>query len=135
MRGKPTVGHKFDGTPRITPAHAGKTPALQLFLWNVSDHPRACGENNSILIKLKSNQGSPPRMRGKRFVVFVYKSHARITPAHAGKTIVYFSFQFPNKDHPRACGENEKKTATRISVKGSPPRMRGKPYCSNWNKS
>ena len=51
---------------------------------------------------------------------------AGITPAHAGKTVQPFSCKEVSQDHPRACGENTFNAASGISLKGSPPRMRGK---------
>ncbi len=51
----------------------------------------------------------------------------RITPAPAGNTNVavgYFVFIW---DHPRACGEHEKKARKEALKAGSPPRLRGTP--------
>ena len=50
---------------RITPAHAGKTPLQPGLSALVPDHPRACGENESLCVVEKREIGSPPRMRGK----------------------------------------------------------------------
>ena len=33
---------------RITPAGAGKTPAVHLWTFHPQDHPRRCGENLSL---------------------------------------------------------------------------------------
>ena len=49
-----------------------------------------------------------------------------ITPAHAGKTSTPALTGFPLRDHPRACGENEKMSRQSALLMGSPPRMRGK---------
>ena len=46
MRGKLPGQEKVDFRPRITPAHAGKTFFSSATLPPVSDHPRACGEND-----------------------------------------------------------------------------------------
>ena len=72
----------------------------------LKDHPRACGEN---LQKTKNNiahRGSPPRMRGKRGYSGISPHTRRITPAHAGKTLLGTIDNIYGKDHPRACGEN-----------------------------
>ena len=51
---------------------------------------------------------------------------AGITPAHAGKTLIFYSSSTPAWDHPRACGENGERPFRSVPVGGSPPRMRGK---------
>ena len=73
-----------------------------------------------------NNIGSPPRMRGKLFVVGLYISKPRITPAHAGKTLRAVSGEPRRADHPRACGENLISSSEHSPTGGSPPRMRGK---------
>ena len=45
MRGKPTGETYSAYLDRITPAHAGKTPAAHAQGRVSPDHPRACGEN------------------------------------------------------------------------------------------
>ena len=73
-----------------------------------------------------TKRGSPPRMRGKLRERFEPILKVGITPAHAGKTSPALISSCRLWDHPRACGENSSPTRTRISAKGSPPRMRGK---------
>ena len=65
-------------------------------------------------------------MRGKPYRYGAGSAHQRITPAHAGKTIVgsYAVTRF--RDHPRACGENKEQVLQDFFSGGSPPRMRGK---------
>ena len=94
----------------------------------IRDHPRGCGEN-IVFVQFREKQvGSPPRMRGKRIIAPYNGRYGRITPADAGKTSIkerdYTIFQ----DHPRGCGENTLSYVLRPPPKGSPPRMRGKPY-------
>ena len=126
MRGKLTYPRYSVKSSRITPAHAGKTQRAQRANPALKDHPRACGENNIQRRDDTNELGSPPRMRGKLFLVPVCDGRVGITPAHAGKT---FGISFPfdvYKDHPRACGENVYEPYTGMYGKGSPPRMRGK---------
>ena len=52
--------------------------------------------------------------------------NARITPAHAGKTLQAYERDINKKDHPRACGENISPHSLSTTSPGSPPRMRGK---------
>ena len=50
----------------------------------------------------------------------------RITPAHAGKSVIERLHSFFDKDHPRACGEKRHSCPFFLPPSGSPPRMRGK---------
>ena len=54
---------------RIIPAHAGQTLVNCIGRTNVSDHPRACGANSSVVSSSICFSGSSPRMRGKQLVV------------------------------------------------------------------
>ena len=86
MRGKAISSRVNSHRKRITPAHAGKRrrPPKQTSL--KKDHPRACGEKTECKQKASNVKGSPPRMRGKEFLNVAPSVHARITPAHAGKS-------------------------------------------------
>ena len=106
MRGKLCVHLVKPVVGRITPAHAGKTESRKRHKKGDADHPRACGENFSSHITLKSDRGSPPRMRGKRHLRAQPRRYRRITPAHAGKTGEDINCRCFLTDHPRACGEN-----------------------------
>ena len=71
----------------ITPAYAGKSLSVSPARTVLRDHPRLCGEKDSLKIKQLSGVGSPPPMRGKDFTaksIHVYKG---ITPAYAGKSV------------------------------------------------
>ena len=95
MRGKPHLARSPGIDCRITPAHAGKTLDKRAGLDMHEDHPRACGENASSLLRTGPMFGSPPRMRGKpRFLLMLFL-HIRITPAHAGKTKEYLEIDNP----------------------------------------
>ena len=106
MRGKRKHRAIFRDAGRITPAHAGKTDTLLDIAGYAADHPRACGENDTLKDKNGRYLGSPPRVRGKlsalRFVCF----SDRITPACAGKTGERLGSERVREDHPRVCGEN-----------------------------
>ena len=106
MRGKRSISRSGFCFRRITPAHAGKTRAVAERAATAEDHPRACGENLLRFYVSASRLGSPPRMRGKLCAVCVKLSLPRITPAHAGKTVVFDGDASYKQDHPRACGEN-----------------------------
>ena len=70
--------------------------------------------------------GSPPRMRGKVDGKADGAAIPRITPAHAGKRSKIKCLRFPDRDHPRACGEKWTSDDFTVGSQGSPPRMRGK---------
>ena len=126
MRGKRPAVPPDPCQGRITPAHAGKTVSSSVPLLRCADHPRACGENSLHARRVHLVHGSPPRMRGKRASHRPRRWRRRITPAHAGKTLVHSGGCLPSADHPRACGENVLSSRKPEAKAGSPPRMRGK---------
>ena len=126
MRGKPSFAAAILLPSRITPAHAGKTSSITSFSCCRSDHPRACGENRYKCYEDKVPIGSPPRMRGKHSIDSAVLKLLRITPAHAGKTLLRRINALVKADHPRACGENAALVPLFPASPGSPPRMRGK---------
>ena len=146
MRGK-EASRKLRGTLKgITPAYAGKSYDHMTHTPQFWDHPRVCGEKRESTRKTKCGLGSPPRMRGKDSLRPAVAS-TMITPAYAGKSRICTA-DMDNamgspprmrgkagsrsasgsacRDHPRVCGEKQRKWMPRICTKGSPPRMRGK---------
>ena len=91
---------------RITPAPAGKTTYLLFYSPDSVDHPRTCGENGKAGELELSKVGSPPHLRGKRYLIYYRHSHGGITPAPAGKTSPSSGSRVAHRDHPRTCGEN-----------------------------
>ena len=73
---------------RITPAHAGNTNSIMLSPSYFKDHPRPCGEHSYSLFSCTIVLGSPPPMRGTLFPFAQTVNVARITPAHAGNTLL-----------------------------------------------
>ena len=65
VRGKPREDGTNGHIRRITPARAGKTIILIFRYSRHGDHPRACGENNTLCNVYTQDLGSPPRVRGK----------------------------------------------------------------------
>ena len=90
----------------ITPARAGKTRTKGCNSLGRADHPRACGENSFVKFPIKMSLGSPPRVRGKLYLLRDSLDRIGITPARAGKTRSSILNTVSRKDHPRACGEN-----------------------------
>ena len=132
VRGKRREGIVAACNVRITPAGAGKTHRDFLKQGFTQDHPRRCGENYFLPKKGLTRTGSPPRMRGKLSFLCDNNGEIRITPAHAGKTYHAELFSGKLEDHPRACGENFQVFYLVWGRCGSPPRMRGKRFCSTF---
>ena len=65
MRGKDQSICKNLERMGITPAYAGKSEYTFIFCRVVWDHPRVCGEKLLCNLRPGSQEGSPPRMRGK----------------------------------------------------------------------
>ena len=75
--------------------------------------------------------GSPPRVRGKAQLFGFGFYYCGITPACAGKSLVRFKNGQITRDHPRVCGEKWLNFSRCSFIMGSPPRVRGKGFCSS----
>ena len=126
MRGK--VTQIFFGlvSHGITPAYAGKSIHSDMLHSRPEDHPRVCGEKCFRCRAYNRILGSPPRMRGKVFRLWQKYRSRWITPAYAGKSVLFPLPWCPNRDHPRVCGEKARFAYSVFCSWGSPPRMRGK---------
>ena len=109
-RGRPMDNHFSDAEGRITPACAGKT-------WDVltptpykPDHPRMRGEDLFGPLHVINTLGSPPHARGRPFKSVLNGSPARITPACAGKTVIFTDATTKAEDHPRMRGEDHSRS-------------------------
>ena len=128
MRGKHAPGVVQVGEGRIIPAHAGQTYNGGSPSTAAPDHPRACGANTWSLTGNVKEDGSSPRMRGKRRHQLLQALLQRIIPAHAGQTHVCSPCSKTKSDHPRACGANTVCVGCVWVGCGSSPRMRGKQW-------
>ena len=127
MRGKLEAPLHPKRDSRLIPAHAGKTERASPANHPPPAHPRACGENTSIFGVCSGGLGSSPRMRGKLPLGSPRRQCSGLIPAHAGKTATVSRTIALQWAHPRACGENAISTTIGSAVRGSSPRMRGKP--------
>ena len=125
-RGKPDLAARRGSSPRLIPAHAGKTlhpdarrPAQQA-------HPRSRGENPGRLAIHDTAVGSSPLTRGKLLPQIGPALEGRLIPAHAGKTLGNNWLTCQLRAHPRSRGENEVSKDADIDVEGSSPLTRGK---------
>ena len=71
--------------------------------------------------------GSSPRMRGAHDLLVHHGPGPGIIPAYAGSTSGPRDRTWPQRDHPRVCGEHKMPSGTRTPGVGSSPRMRGAP--------
>ena len=127
MRGKLWLSPNPRARGRIIPAHAGQTPRNKPTWCSGTDHPRACGANWFADGTVEVLGGSSPRMRGKLALSLAPCRGVRIIPAHAGQTSTPMSVPCSISDHPRACGANAPLVYALLRLRGSSPRMRGKP--------
>ena len=109
----------------ITPAGAGNSDRQLSQTPTIGDHPRGCGEQTMRRHKQLLRVGSPPRVRGTGSPSLVRYNVSGITPAGAGNRAPDRSTLIKKVDHPRGCGEQKLRENSRISLKGSPPRVRG----------
>ena len=128
MRGKLLAIELPTDRTGLIPAHAGKTLIRGEYLPNGGAHPRACGENVSMVCVFGFVVGSSPRMRGKPELSAQVMHLCRLIPAHAGKTLRRAGWGILRGAHPRACGENPQLDQLPEGFEGSSPRMRGKPH-------
>ena len=126
MRGKGIRAEMKLEDSRITPAHAGKSSEADGNRMAGKDHPRPCGEKAERVAWGFVMPGSPPPMRGKESPRHSAARSARITPAHAGKSIGVQAGKIVTWDHPRPCGEKPERCSRSSAMTGSPPPMRGK---------
>ena len=89
VRGKPATILSASISLRITPAGAGKTYIFSGFPTVAKDHPRRCGENIPPNLKTHQMAGSPPQVRGKLRRYHKNVKSFGITPAGAGKTMMW----------------------------------------------
>ena len=110
----------------LIPAYAGKTAHHAKSVRDFWAHPRVCGENPAPSPSTYCQNGSSPRMRGKRVGVGGGEELGGLIPAYAGKTMFLRRRAQCRPAHPRVCGENDLWAGQTVDWKGSSPRMRGK---------
>ena len=111
--------------PGIIPACAGNTSVAQDRQARNRDHPRVCGEHQTLVNVLAVPTGSSPRVRGTPPKLVRCASRTRIIPACAGNTGCRTRAPNLPGDHPRVCGEHSQRRSQRSRPPGSSPRVRG----------
>ena len=111
----------------IIPADAGSTTECNTDCALDRDHPRGCGEHQTVHPARPHADGSSPRMRGARPEYHDPFGMAGIIPADAGSTTSCRVISTRIRDHPRGCGEHPRNSMSTPVSAGSSPRMRGAP--------
>ena len=106
MRGAPAGQGAATDQGGIIPADAGSTFRVALCCCASEDHPRGCGEHDSLQIEIGVRLGSSPRMRGARIELIEWAPKCGIIPADAGSTMYDLYTVIRDQDHPRGCGEH-----------------------------
>ena len=106
-RGRPTEVVSDQTGEGITPACAGKTPAMCTSYSPSGDHPRMRGEDMGLIPSEGTPTGSPPHARGR-------------LDRESMKVAL-------DMDHPRMRGEDAAELAVEVPGLGSPPHARGRP--------
>ena len=113
-------------SPRLIPAHAGKTGAPARSATPHAAHPRSRGENTYRRTGSQLMPGSSPLTRGKHVAAAAWPARTRLIPAHAGKTWVCAAHMASSSAHPRSRGENMVRLGSYADSLGSSPLTRGK---------
>ena len=97
-------------------------------LGQVGAHPRVRGDVQQSTRPRWSQQGSPPRARGRPFRNVDGGGGDGLTPACAGTSSRTGSTALRAWAHPRVRGDVQIELIEPESVRGSPPRARGRPH-------
>ena len=96
-----TWGRSGQDHPRVGGEKASRTLTAR----RMSDHPRVGGEKCPMCQWRRSLKGSPPRGRGKVTLECILPTLPGITPAWAGKRVMFHRPFLCLRDHPRVGGE------------------------------
>ena len=125
-RGRRDDGVAAHAESRLTPACAGTTwrrRSVRLRAWA---HPRVRGDDVGSGCRRYRGPGSPPRARGRRLSPLSLCLLAGLTPACAGTTDGGGVLAPAVWAHPRVRGDDCRGRLRVPSVRGSPPRARGR---------
>ena len=119
------TGHGTTFKVRFIPACAGNIYCLHYCYFEVTVHPRVCGEHIAGCGFLKSSSGSSPRVRGTLNSRRCRGQSGRFIPACAGNIHISDRLIIINTVHPRVCGEHPRLKTCMAPAYGSSPRVRG----------
>ncbi len=125
VRGAQDAQGKRTQTPGIIPACAGSTEHPVSAIPHSRDHPRMCGEHQTMRGPSGQMMGSSPHVRGAPFPIAHDAREGGIIPACAGSTAGSEPSRQLARDHPRMCGEHRLDGIQPSSSRGSSPHVRG----------
>ena len=125
VRGTHYASKCGDDGSGIIPACAGNTLFPRPSYACSRDHPRVCGEHDTVVCTDCWEMGSSPRVRGTLNCTALKTVSIGIIPACAGNTPMRRSRASSLGDHPRVCGEHGLKRWAKSGAQGSSPRVRG----------
>ena len=109
----------------IIPAGAGHLPSTSSLINSFSDHPRRCGALRGFYIRVVSDAGSSPQVRGTSGRAKSGVFRCGIIPAGAGHFHIPTRTPIFNGDHPRRCGALSPRAFHSAISWGSSPQVRG----------
>ncbi len=112
---------------RTIPTRVGRTKGHHMAKRLVTDHPHACGENETRFQAVASSPGPSPRVWGEPPSAPCGESGERTIPTRVGRTKRTAANQFDCTDHPHACGENTWLKNMGARSAGPSPRVWGEP--------
>ena len=125
VRGPPNKTRRPPNLPGIIPARAGTTPSTRVRSRRPRDHPRSCGDHQSLALWYASRAGSSPLVRGPPAAVAAASVGEGIIPARAGTTPGSPRRASRRRDHPRSCGDHKLTNDGAMPGIGSSPLVRG----------
>ena len=128
MRGTAASFGPPSGLGRFIPAHAGTGRRTGGRKGQKGFIPAHAG-TGSIALPFSTSGGSSPRMRGTDEKDRIILAKNRFIPAHAGNSGPSSKPRTACSVHPRACGEQMRRTESFSPRIGSSPRMRGTAMC------
>ena len=119
--------------PGSIPACAGEPgrPFPPVLLREV--YPRVCGGTNGMKERSGCFRGLSPRVRGNPVKDLAPKGRDRSIPACAGEPVALVILNPSGLVYPRVCGGTVSATATRFSIAGLSPRVRGNLF-TRWSR-
>ena len=106
LRGTLILHRQFMVGVRFIPASAGNTVRHQPAQYQITVHPRVCGEHVSVFSFTTKIIGSSPRLRGTPKRHYTVGTVTRFIPASAGNTRSQGFVPGNRPVHPRVCGEH-----------------------------
>ena len=95
------------------------------------DHLRVCGADPRFKDADSVALGSPPRVRSRRITPTTTGLSRGITSACAEQTSNDPPYTHSKQDHLRVCGADDLLSILEYVHRGSPPRVRSRPYARN----